>query len=377
ERATQRQLARLLAKMPEHARIAFNLQRSTLPSDLGNYIEEAELVAKALSFWLTAQEETGNENKKSDDKKSEKDKKQKKEKRRNQQDKRATTETKKMEKLKKKARASTSTSSSEPPPARIKGAEKRALDDWQLSEVQSFAAEWAVFAQAAAQKRAAETEFLQLLGKAPVEILDFYDLRRAALPARILSFVEDVGEVDDKALAHWTWKAAERGLLFREEGGRQQVAAGVEHCVFCDYEAMAAACLTANGRRAVLRSLKAMTHPDFRDIAVEQIPDEYKAYFVRGLVSARFCSGFEGEACVFALTKTGGPARVEKRGASCCFCDPTAIGAKVDLPGGLKDLAAALKKMSEAARLKARARVTELLQPNRRRLGAPLGLEEL
>ena len=103
--------------------------------------------------------------------------------------------------------------------------------------------------------------------------------------------------------------------------------------------------------------------------------------------SARFCSGFEGEACVFALTKTGGPARVEKRGASCCFCDPTAIGAKVDLPGGLKDLAAALKKMSEAARLKAlaeripedvRARVTELLQPNRRRrLGAPPGLEEL
>ena len=210
ERATQRQLARLLAKMPEHARLAFNLQRSTLPSDLGNYIEEAELaVAKALSFWLSAQEETGNENKKSDDKKSEKDKKQKKEKRRNQQDKRATTETKKMEKLKKKASASTSTSSSEPPPARSKGAEKRALDDWQLSEVQSFAAEWAVFAQAAAQKRAAETEFLQLLGKVPVKILDFYDLRRAALPARILSFVEDVGEVVDKALAHWTWKAAE------------------------------------------------------------------------------------------------------------------------------------------------------------------------
>ncbi|CAJ1414910.1 unnamed protein product, partial [Effrenium voratum] len=170
--------------------------------------------------------------------------------------------------------------------------------------------------------------------------------------------------------------------------GRQRVAAGVEHCVFCDYEAMAAACLTANGRRAVLQSLKAMIHPDFRDIAVEQIPNEYKAHFVRGLVSARFCRGFEGEACVFALAKTGGPARVEKRGASsCCFCDPAAIGAKVDLPGGLKDLAAALKKMSEAAQVKAlaeripedvRARVTELLQPDRRRrLGAPPPLEEI
>ncbi|CAJ1353598.1 unnamed protein product, partial [Effrenium voratum] len=95
----------------------------------------------------------------------------------------------------------------------------------------------------------------------------------------------------------------------------------------------------------------AMTEPIFRDIALEQVPAEYEGHFSRGLASARFCGGLEGEACVFALQKTGGPARVEKRRAgSCLFCDPVAVGAKVDMPGGVKEIAGALKKMSEAAR---------------------------
>ncbi|CAJ1443818.1 unnamed protein product [Effrenium voratum] len=177
---------------------------------------------------------------------------------------------------------------------------------------------------------------------------------------------------------------------FSKKGGRQRVGAGVEFCAFCDHEAMEAACLTAPGRRSLLQSLKAMVDPNFRAIALEQIPAEYEGHFSRGLASAQFCAGFEGEACVFALAKTGGPAQVHQRQArSCLFCDPAAVGAKVDAPGGLKDIAAALKKMSEATRARAlteripedvRARVQALLkpkEPRRPRLGAPPELGEL
>ncbi|CAJ1413326.1 unnamed protein product, partial [Effrenium voratum] len=168
------------------------------------------------------------------------------------------------------------------------------------------------------------------------------------------------------------------------------VGAGVTLCAFCDFEAMEAACLTAPGRRSLLRSLKAMANPNFRTIALEQIPAEYQGHFSRGLASAQFCAGFEGEACVFALAKSGGPAQVHQRQArSCLFCDPVAVGSKVDAPGGLKDIAAALKKMSEAARARAlteripedvRARAQALLipkEPRRPRLGAPPELGEL
>ena len=164
------------------------------------------------------------------------------------------------------------------------------------------------------------------------------------------------------------------------------MAAGVEYCVFCDHEAMETACLAASGRRSILQSLKAMTEPIFRDIALEQVPVEYKGHFSRGLASARFCAGFEGEACVFALQKSGGPARVEKRAGSCLFCDPVAVGAKVDMLGGVQQIAGALKKMSEAARAQAlaeripadvRADIQALLKPKQRRLGAPPPLAEL
>ncbi|CAJ1394547.1 unnamed protein product, partial [Effrenium voratum] len=149
---------------------------------------------------------------------------------------------------------------------------------------------------------------------------------------------------------------------FAKMGGRQRVAAGAECCMFCDHEAMETACLAASGRRSVLRSLKAMTEPIFRNIALEQVPTEYKGHFSRGLASARFCGGFEGEACVFALQKTGGPARVEKRQAgSCLFCDPVAVGAKVDMLGGVEEIAGA----------RTRADIQTLLKPKQRRLGAP------
>ena len=94
-------------------------------------------------------------------------------------------------------------------------------------------------------------------------------------------------------------------------------------------------------------------------------------------------------ASFFALNKTGGPAQVGRRRAgSCLFCDPTAIGAKVDAPDGLKEIAAALRRMSAAAKEKAlaerlpedvRARIRELLapKPRRRRLGLPPQAEEL
>ena len=132
-----------------------------------------------------------------------------------------------------------------------------------------------------------------------------------------------------------------------------------------------------------------MASPNFRDIAMEQVPDVFKEHFARGLASGQFCGGFEGEVCIFALNKTGGAAQVGRRRAgSCLFCDPTAIGAKVDAPDGLKEIAAALRRMSAAAKEKAlaerlpedvRARIRELLapKPRRRRLGLPPQAEEL
>ena len=170
---------------------------------------------------------------------------------------------------------------------------------------------------------------------------------------------------------------------FSKTGSRLRAGAGVQLCAFCDYEAMETACLTASGRRSILRSLKAMTNPNFRDIAMEQVPDVFKEHFACGLASGQFCGGFEGEVCIFALTKTGGPAQVGRRRAgSCLFCDPTAIGAKVDAPNGLKEIAKALRQMSEAGKEKAlaerlpedvRAQIRELIapKPQRRRLGLP------
>ena len=149
----------------------------------------------------TAQKKS-KKSKKSDKKKSKKEKK-KAEKRKN-QEKKGRKGTKKEKKSKKRASASASSSSSKPPAKRSEeDAEKSALQDWQLSEVQSFRMEWAGFAQAAAEKRAVEADFLGLMGKLPAKILDVYGLRRTALPAKLLSFVEDVEEIVNKGLAHW------------------------------------------------------------------------------------------------------------------------------------------------------------------------------
>ena len=166
--------------------------------------------------------------------------------------------------------------------------------------------------------------------------------------------------------------------------------AGAELCIFCDYDLMAEGCLTAAGRRAVLVRLRAMADPNLQSVALDLIPIEFRDHFEHGLRQNKFCGGFEGEACIFALAKSGGPARVEKRRAGCClFCNPDAIGAKVDAPGGLQEIATALRKMSKAAKEKAlaerlpedvRAQIRELLTPKlsrRRRLGAPPQLEEL
>ncbi|CAJ1328662.1 unnamed protein product, partial [Effrenium voratum] len=137
-------------------------------------------------------------------------------------------------------------------------------------------------------------------------------------------------------------------------GGRTKVGLGVDLCVFCDYEAMEAACLTAAGRRGVLQRLKAMADPNLRSIAVEELlPGEFREHFRNGLGQDRFCVGFEDEPCIFALTKTGGPAQTHRRGAAVClFCDPVALGAKYDLAAGRREVARALKKMSPAAKHK-------------------------
>ena len=130
-------------------------------------------------------------------------------------------------------------------------------------------------------------------------------------------------------------------------GGRTKVGLGVDLCVFCDYEAMEAACLTAAGRRGVLQRLKAMADPNLRSIAVEELlPGKFREHFRNGLGQ-----DFEDEPCIFALAKTGGPAQTHRRGAAVClFCDPVALGAKYDLAAGRREVARALKKMSPAAK---------------------------
>ena len=63
-----------------------------------------------------------------------------------------------------------------------------------------------------------------------------------------------------------------------------QVGLAADLCVFCDYEAMDSACLTAAGRRAILRSLKAMADPNLRWIALEElIPEEFRQHFRNSL----------------------------------------------------------------------------------------------
>ena len=151
----------------------------------------------------TAQKKS-KKSKKSDKKKSKREKEKKKAEKRKNQEKKGRKGTKKEKKSKKRASTSASSSSSKPPAKRSEeDAEKSALQDWQLSEVQSFQMEWAGFAQAAAEKRAVEADFLGLMGKLPAKILDVYGLRRTALPAKLLSFVEDVEEIVNKGLAHW------------------------------------------------------------------------------------------------------------------------------------------------------------------------------
>ena len=139
-----------------------------------------------------------------------------------------------------------------------------------------------------------------------------------------------------------------------KNGGRARVGPNKDLCVFCDYEAMEDACLTAAGRSSILQSLKAMTDPNLRWIALEElIPEEFRQHFRNGVGHSRFCAGFEDEPCIFALSKTGGPAQVHKRRAAVClFCDPAALGAKYDSAAGRKEVANALKQMSPAAREK-------------------------
>ena len=119
---------------------------------------------------------------------------------------------------------------------------------------------------------------------------------------------------------------------------------------------MEAECLTASGRRSLLQRLTAMVDKTLQGIALELVPAEFRGHFQRSLATKRFCPGFDGEVCIFALAAGGGRAQIQRgQAAACFFCNPEAVAAKVDALGGRHEVAGLLKQLSPTAKAKALA----------------------
>ena len=115
-------------------------------------------------------------------------------------------------------------------------------------------------------------------------------------------------------------------------------------------------CLTASGRRSLLQRLTAMVDKNLQGIALELVPAEFRGHFQRSLATKRFCPGFDGEVCIFALAAGGGRAQIQRaQAAACFFCNPEAVAAKVDALGGRHEVAGLLKQLSPTAKAKALA----------------------
>ncbi|CAJ1390310.1 unnamed protein product, partial [Effrenium voratum] len=144
-------------------------------------------------------------------------------------------------------------------------------------------------------------------------------------------------------VVHFFWQTHEAAFfvpeIFSDPIGLGAMCRRARSSAVCDYERMETECLAASGRRSILQRLKAMADDNLRGIALELTPAEFRGHFQRGLASAqRFCLGFDGEAS-----------------AACFFCDPEAVAAKVDAPGGRREVAGLLQQLSPAAKAKALA----------------------
>ena len=140
------------------------------------------------------------------------------------------------------------------------------------------------------------------------------------------------------------------------------------HCVFCDTEALAAACQEQSKREDLLEKMARMGHAS-RAAALARIPDNHKAEFPEvhdaawahdGMRQGRArCLGMNGDPCVFAATSRPTAVEVKGRRRHCVFCDTEALAAACQEQSKREDLLEKMTRMGHASRAAALARIPD------------------
>eukprot|EP00973_Karenia_brevis_P053204 7396050-Karenia_brevis.AAC.1 len=88
---------------------------------------------------------------------------------------------------------------------------------------------------------------------------------------------------------------------FGAMGKRAQGAGSAARCVFCDKDRMEQMLLTNPGNKTKILDKWEQLSAERRAIALEYVPPELRAAFHAS--RAKYCSGKDGQACTFALTR--------------------------------------------------------------------------
>ncbi|CAJ1333894.1 unnamed protein product [Effrenium voratum] len=115
--------------------------------------------------------------------------------------------------------------------------------------------------------------------------------------------------------------------------------------VFCSPQELADACLQGPRRAQLKRCLLALA-PDQQRLALERVPEDFRAGFRAALADPKTCR----EPCVFA--QRGGPART-RRGVRCLFCAPEDLWPLCYEDPGRSQVLERLRDMPPASRVKA------------------------
>ena len=107
---------------------------------------------------------------------------------------------------------------------------------------------------------------------------------------------------------------------------------------------LANACLDAHTVPTVIQALKTFSE-DVKMKAFAAIPEEYKGYIEQKVGATKRCKGWQGQACVFALSQTGGCAQTHGRGMTCLFCNPEQLEEKCGTERGRKQVRGMLHKL--------------------------------
>ncbi|CAJ1343459.1 unnamed protein product, partial [Effrenium voratum] len=146
------------------------------------------------------------------------------------------------------------------------------------------------------------------------------------------------------ACASWPLKGFSRSLANSNDPPFARAEA------FCSPHELADACLQAARRAQLKRCLLALA-PDLQQLALERIPEDFRARFRGALVDPKTCRGMDGERCIFA--QRGGPAQMHRRGERCLFCAPEDLWPLCYEEPGRSQVLARLRNMPLASRDKA------------------------